>query len=166
MIDHVSTRCGAFRLLFPTRNIEAIVPLNPPARITPLAVSHRRPPNPIAVDLRQLLHPKGAQETPSCIRLDWVSTDTERRAILIVDSVDEIVNSPHGQLERRPLLPHRVLNLCDGLLHDPDGTYRISVHLDVQWPMTPLSEARLWRKALVTLEENNGTVGAPLTSPA
>ena len=166
MIDHVSTRCGEFRLLFPTRNIEAIIPVNSPSSISPLKVSHRRPPAPIAVDLRLLLNPKAAQQLPSCIRLDWVSSDSERRAILIVDSVDEIVNSPHGQLERCPLLPHRVLHLCDGLLHDSDGTYRMSIRLDGQWPMTPLSEGRLLRKALVTLEENSGPVQESPTTPA
>ena len=91
--------------------------------------------------------------SPSCIRLEWVSTDSERRVALIVDAVDEIVNSPHGQLERLPLLPKRLLQLCDGVFHNSDGTYRMSVKLDVQWPMESVSEKRLWLGSLVTLTD-------------
>ena len=151
MIDHVSARCDKFRLLFPTRNIEAIVPLNPPASLTPLTSPRKRSRDVVAVDLRRLLKARIPEGNASCIRLDWVSSDAEYRAILIVDSVDEIVNSPHGRLERLPLLPKRVLHCSDGLLHDPDGTYRIGVKLDVFWPLKPLSEGRLWRQALVSL---------------
>ena len=153
MIDHVSARCDKFRLLFPTRNIEAIIPLPSPARIAPLSAPHKNGPEVIAVDLRRLLNARIPEGQSSCIRLNWVSSDFERRAILIVDAVDEIVNSPHGQLLKLPLLPPRVLQFCDGLLHDPDGTYRISVRPDVSWPLKPLSEGRLWRRALVALHE-------------
>lgn len=153
MIDHVSTRCDKFRLLFPTRNIEAIIPLPSPTSIAPLRASHKNGPEVIAVDLRRLLNARIPEGPTSCIRLNWVSSDFERRAVLIVDAVDEIVNSPHGQLLRPPLLPPRVLQFCDGLLHDPDGTYRLSVRPDVFWPLKPLSEGRLWRRALVALAE-------------
>lgn len=153
MIDHVSARCDQFRLLFPTRNIEAIVPLSFPARITPLASARKHPSEVIAVDLRLLLNARISEGQSSWIRLNWVSTDFERRAILIVDAVDEIVNSPHGQLLRLPLLPSRVLQFSDGLLHDPDGTYRISVRPDVSWPLKPLSEGKLWRRAMVVLHD-------------
>ena len=155
MIDHVSTRCDRFRLLFPTRNIEAIVPLNTRTRIPPLPRSRprKRSDEIIAVDLRLLLNAQIRMGQTSCIRLDWVSSDSERRVMLIVDAVDEIVNSPHGKLEKLPMLPSRVLRLSDGLLHDPDGTYRVSVQLDVVWPLRPLSEGKLWRKALVSLHE-------------
>lgn len=169
MIDHVSARCDRYRLLFPTRNIESIVPLagsqlaplTPRARTRARTHAGERPDwsegNPgqavpeCAVDLRQLLSGHAPAPQPSCIRLEWVSTDAERRIALIVDSVDEIVNSPHGQLERLPLLPKRLLALCDGVYHNPDGTYRISVKLDVAWPMSPFSERRRWRSALVAL---------------
>jgi len=151
MIDHVSARCDKFRLLFHTRNIEAIVPLNPPTSIVPLSTPHKRTMEPVAVDLRRLLNARIPGGQTSCIRLDWVSSDSTHRAILIVDSVDEIVNSPHGHLERLPLLPQRVLQCSDGLLHDPDGTYRISIRPDILWPLKPLSEGKLWRRALVAL---------------
>lgn len=157
MIDHVSARCERFRLLLPTRNIEAIVPLSPSERITPLQGPHRRAQAPLAIDLRRLLGAPAAPPQTARIRLDWISSDTERRAILLVDTVDEIVNSPHGHLERLPLLPLRLLQLCDGVLHDPDGTYRMSVRLDVAWPMHPWSERRLWRQSIVTL----GAPGEP-----
>jgi len=155
MIDHVSARCDKFRLLFPTRNIESIVPLASDA-LSPLARAHRRAQGAddaqgYALDLRHLLCAQPPQRQSSCIRLEWVSTDTERRVSLIVDSVDEIVNSPHGHLEPLPMLSKRLLNLCDGVLHNPDGTYRISVKLDVAWPMRPLSEGRLCRRAFVAL---------------
>jgi hypothetical protein len=171
MIDHVSARCDRFRLLFPTRNIESIVPLSGSqlgplmsrprthASVSQQAHGHVYPGErhavgtgaEYAVDLRHLLSGRPPAPQPSCIRLEWVSTDAERRVALIVDSVDEIVNSPHGQLERLPLLPKRLLALCDGVYHNPDGTYRVSVKLDVVWPMTPFSEGRHWRNALVTL---------------
>jgi hypothetical protein len=157
MIDHVSARCERFRLLLPTRNIEAIVPLSPSAHITPLHGPLRRAKAPLAVDLRRLLGAPAPPPQTACIRLDWVSCDTERRAILLVDTVDEIVNSPHGHLERLPRLPLRLLQLCDGVLHDPDGTYRMSVRLDVAWPMHAWSERRLWRQSIVTL----GAPGEP-----
>lgn len=153
MIDHVSARCAEFRLLFPTRNIEAIISVPSPTRIAPFSGAHKNGPAVIAVDLRLLLNARISEGQSSCIRLNWVSSDFERRAILIVDAVDEIVNSPHGQLLKLPLLPPRVRQFCDGLLHDADGTYRISVRPDVSWPLKPLSEGRLWRRALVALHE-------------
>lgn len=153
MIDHVSALCDSFRLLFPTRNIESIVPMqSTELRPRPSGRSRRFiSSGQSALDLRILLGGKPSVTSSSCIRLEWVSTDSERRVALIVDAVDEIVNSPHGQLERLPLLPKRLLQLCDGVLHNEDGTYRMSVKLDVQWPMEDVLERRLWLSALVTL---------------
>ncbi len=163
MIDHVSARCAQFRLLFPTRNIESIVPLSTASltRGRPRPGTHPRAhtressatdsTSLPALDLRRLLCQREPEPQPSCIRLEWVSTDSERRIPLIVDSVDEIVNSPHGHLERLPLLPQRLLRLCDGVYHNPDGTYRISVKLDVAWPMHSFTERKLWLRSLVSL---------------
>ena len=155
MINHVSARCDKFRLLFPTRNIESIVPIASDA-LSPLTGARRRAraaddARGYAIDLRHLLCGQPPHPLPSCIRLEWVSTDAERRVSLIVDAVDEIVNSPHGHLEPLPMLSKRLLRLCEGVLHNPDGTYRISVKLDVAWPMRPLSEGRLCRRAFVAL---------------
>ena len=169
MIDHVSARCDKFRLLFPTRNIESIVPIASES-LLPFAGTRRHAHGAhdaqdahneaqnadaaqgYALDLRHLLSGQPPPYAPSCIRLEWVSTDAERRVSLIVDSVDEIVNSPHGHLEPLPMLSQRLLRLCDGVLHNPDGTYRISVKLDVAWPMRPLSEGRLCHRAFVSLK--------------
>jgi len=185
MIDHVSARCAQFRLLFPTRNIESIVPLST-ASLTPRwplastrehasaragSDAHARtdahdPSAPAcqsqpALDLRRLLCQREPEPQPSCIRLEWVSTDSERRIPLIVDAVDEIVNSPHGHLERLPLLPRRLLTLCDGVYHNPDGTYRISVKLDVAWPMHSFAERKLWLRSLVSLTTDAPASAAP-----
>ncbi len=150
MIDHVSARCDHFRMLFPSRNIESIVPLSEPVAVHPLA--RRRAGTPTTVDMRRLLGVRASEAPLHGIRLEWVSSDAERRVALLVDSVDEIVNSPHGHLKRLPLLPKRLIQLCDGVLRDPDGTYRLSVRLDVNWPASTFSERRIWRRALVTVD--------------
>ena len=164
MIDHVSTLCERYRILFPTRNIEAIVPLSAPLQVSPLLTSHRKTSATLAVDLRKLLNASVSAVRKSSIRLDWVSTDTERRIALIVDAVDEIVNLPHGKLQPLPLFPERLLSFCDGLLHDPNGTYRVSVRLDVEWPMTPLSCSKFWRRALVMLPDSDQSTQKAFTS--
>jgi hypothetical protein len=164
MIDHVSTLCARYRILFPTRNIEAIVPFSAPLQVSPLTTSHRKNSTTLAVDLRKLLNAGVSAARSSFIRLDWVSSDTERRIALIVDAVDEIVNLPHGTLQTLPLFPERLLPFCDGLLHDPDGTYRLSVRLDVEWPMTPLSSSKLWRRALVMLPNSDQSAQSAFSS--
>jgi hypothetical protein len=88
----------------------------------------------------------------SCIQLLWVSSDAERRAALIVDSVDEIVNSHIQEIEPVPFMPQRVRSLCDGVLRDPDATYRLSVRLDAAWPVA-FSDRRLWLQALVSVRD-------------
>jgi len=172
MMDHVSARCAHYRLLFPSRNIESIVTLGEAVRmLPPLKRSPRSGADPCpTLDLSRLLGgkaplhegPRTAQgdsagERPR-IQLDWVSTDTQRRAALIVDAVDEIVASQLQHLERVPFLPSRLLPLCDGVLRDPDATYRLSIRLDVEWPMASFADRRLWREALVRIE--------PLSTPA
>lgn len=164
MIDHVSTLCERYRILFPTRNIEAIVPLSAPLQVSALSTSCKKTSATLAVDLRRLLNAGVSDERSSSIRLDWVSSDTERRIALIVDAVDEIVNLPHGKLQPLPFFPERLRSLCDGLLHDPDGTYRVSVRLDVEWPMTPLSRSKLWRRALVMLPDSDQSTQNAFTS--
>jgi len=101
------------------------------------------------VDVRRLLSGSEFQRSSPGIRLDWVSSDSRRRVALAVDAVDEIVNLPHAVLQPLPLVPRRVLSLCDGVLRDADGTYRISVRLDATWPMTEYPDRRLWAEALM-----------------
>jgi hypothetical protein len=173
MMDHVSARCAHYRLLFPSRNIESIVTLGQGVRMLPAL---KRAPHSGAapfptLDLSRLLGAKtpsingsrpaqgtSAEERPR-IQLDWVSTDYQRRAALIVDAVDEIVASRLQHLERVPFLPSRLLPLCDGVLRDADSTYRISIRLDVEWPMARFADRRLWREALVRIETLFPTVG-------
>lgn len=165
MMDHVSARCAHFRLLFPSRNIESIVTLDENVRVLPLghrpqAVAEAEPP---VLDLTLLL---GVRQGPrhrakehdthtagerSRIQLDWVSTDSERRAALIVDAVDEIVSSHIQHLDRVPFLPARLTPLCDGVLRDADLTCRLSIRLDVIWPLDRFADRRLWRAAMVRI---------------
>ncbi|NBV86422.1 MAG: hypothetical protein EBS01_09215 [Verrucomicrobia bacterium] len=173
-MDHVSVRCAHYRLLFPSRNIEAIVTLgedvrtlSPPRR----SLRSKEDPSP-TLDLSRLLgatapahkdirpSQRDFAETRSRIRLDWVSTDTSRRAALIVDAVDEIVASQLHRLERVPFLPCRLLPLCDGVLRDADSTYRIGIRLDVQWPMASFTDRRIWCNALVSID-----AGSPSAAP-
>jgi hypothetical protein len=166
MMDHVSARCAHYRLLFPSRNIESIVTLGEGVRIVP---AQKRGPrdqrtNPPVLDLNRLLGAKRNSTTQpelmqtdssserSRIQLDWVSTDYERRAALIVDAVDEIVASHMQHLERVPFLPARLLPLCDGVLRDADATCRLSIRLDVLWPMENFADRRQWRDAMVCIE--------------
>jgi hypothetical protein len=176
MMDHVSARCAHYRLLFPSRNIESIVTLGEGVRVVP--VRARKPPTgdaqPPVVDLNRLLgsarNPNGrpsdtqppSHPDRSRIQLDWVSTDYERRAALIVDAVDEIVASHLQHLERVPFLPARLLHLCDGVLRDADATCRLSVRLDVVWPLQRFADRRLWRAALVHVEPLGGKPERPL----
>jgi hypothetical protein len=178
MMDHVSARCAHFRLLFPSRNIESIVTLGEEARIVPVPKAGLRDDkmHPPALDLSRLL---GATKNPSAqsaatqpapgnersrIQLDWVSTDSERRAALIVDAVDEIVASHMQHLERVAFLPARLLALCDGVLRDADATCRLSVRLDVQWPMESFTDRRLWRGAMVWVEPRSQTEERPISA--
>lgn len=174
MMDHVSARCAQYRLLFPSRNIESIVTLDENVRVVPLG--RRTPPvaengTPV-LDLNRLL---GTRQRPhnrasecktdaggehSRIQLDWVSTDSERRAALIVDAVDEIVSSHIQHLDRVPFLPKRLSPLCDGVLRDADCTCRLSVRLDVVWPLDRFADRRLWRAAMVRIEPAPSTPAA------
>ena len=173
MMDHVSARCAQFRLLFPSRNIESIITLSEGIRLLPPLKRGLRsePPLRPTLDLGRLLGPM-AKPTKSRgelaeeeelegdrprIQLDWVSTDSLRRAALIVDAVDEIVASHLQHLERVPFLPARLAPLCDGVLRDADATCRLSVRLDVDWPVASFADRRLWREALVRID--------PLTGP-
>jgi hypothetical protein len=166
MMDHVSARCAHFRLLFPSRNIESIVTLGEGVRIVPAGrrTAPGRKTEPPVLDMNRLL---GATQSANSlpdrpqadstaqrtrIQLDWVSTDYERRAALIVDAVDEIVASHMQHLERVPFLPARLLPFCDGVLRDADSTCRLSIRLDVTWPMDRFADRRLWRQAMVRVE--------------
>jgi hypothetical protein len=164
-MDHVSARCAHYRLLFPSRNIESIVTLGEGVRIVPAGrrAAPGRKTEPPVLDMNRLLGAtRSADSTPdrpredsgqrARIQLDWVSTDCERRAALIVDSVDEIVASHMQHLERVPFLPARVLPFCDGVLRDADSTCRLSIRLDVTWPMESFADRRLWRQAMVRVE--------------
>jgi hypothetical protein len=171
MMDHVSARCGPYRLLFPSRNIEAIVTLGEEVSLLPVPPRARRggsseaaEPEFPTLDLGRLLDPAtgrsrwsgqtaphGTAAERQRIQLDWVSTDALRRVALIVDAVDEIVASPLQHLERVALLPARLLPLCDGVLRDPDATCRLSIRPDVEWPLATFAERRLWRSAWVRL---------------
>lgn len=118
---------------------------------------------PPVLDLRRLLgvrpspghhatkHDTHAAGDRSRIQLDWVSTDSERRAALIVDAVDEIVSSRLLHLDRVPFLPARLTPLCDGVLRDADCTCRLSIRLDVVWPLDRFADRRLWRAAMVRI---------------
>jgi hypothetical protein len=167
MMNHVSARCAQYRLLFPSRNIESIVTLDEDVRLLPQP--RRLGPHPGAehwptLDLSRLLgatprrrkdaHSRPAEPTGERprIQLDWVSSDSLRRAALIVDAVDEIVASHLQHLEQVAFLPSRLLPLCDGVLRDADSTCRLSVRFDVAWPMIGFAERRLWREALVRIE--------------
>jgi chemotaxis signal transduction protein len=150
MLDHVSARCARYRLLFPSRNIESITPLPVPARPLLGARSALEGGSAVAVDLRTLLGevPEGSG---GGIKLEWVSTNQEHRATLLVDAVEEIISSSHGQLAPLPQTPRRVQTLCEGVLAASDGTFRLGLRLDALWPTTLFCDRRLWRKALVSL---------------
>ena len=178
MMNHVSARCAQYRLLFPSRNIESIVTLGEDVRLLP-PLKHRQQPGADhwpTLDLSRLLgarprQKKGAHSSQTepagdrpRIQLDWVSSDSLRRAALIVDAVDEIVASHLQHLERVPFLPSRLLPLCDGVLRDADSTCRLSVRFDVAWPMTGFAERRLWRESLVRIETVYAPEGATETA--
>lgn len=163
MLDHVSTRCARYRLLFPSRNIESITPLRAPAlpwrNETPV---HSGVGN-FAIDLRRLLGASELEDS-AAIRLDWVSTNQEHRAALLVDAVDEILSSRHTQLTPLAHAPRRVKALCEGVLVSMDGTFRLGIRLDALWPTTLFGDRRLWRKSLVSLPaDNEGPTSCPAT---
>lgn len=163
MLDHVSTRCASYRLLFPSRNIESITPLRAPA--SPLG--YQEPVHSarghLAIDMRRLLG--GAElEASAAIRLDWVSTNQEHRAVLLVDAVDEILSSRHVQLTPLAHAPRRVKALCEGVLVSADGTFRLGIRLDALWPTALFGDRRLWRKSLVSVPtDDEATTLYPVT---
>lgn len=178
MMNHVSARCAHYRLLFPSRNIESIVTLDEGVRLLP-PLKHG--PQPGAdhwptLDLSRLLGARPRQKKGGAssqtepagdrprIQLDWVSSDSLRRAALLVDAVDEIVASHLHHLARVSFLPSRLLPLCDGVLRDADSTCRLSVRFDVAWPMTSFADRRLWREALVRIEPVSVADGATETA--
>ena len=150
MLNHVSARCAHYRLLFPSRNIESITPLHAPARPLQRSRSPKADGSGVAVDIRTLLGDAGASNGMG-IKLEWVSSDQEHRAALLVDSVEEIINSSHGNLAPLPHAPRRIKMLCEGVLVAPDGIFRLGIRLDALWPSTLFCDRRLWRKALVSL---------------
>jgi len=176
MMDHVSARCAQFRLLFPSRNIESIITLGDGIRLLPPLKRGRHsepslwPTLHLGRLLRPMTKPTTSRDTLAAeeeadsnrprIQLDWVSTDSLRRAALIVDAVDEIVASHLQHLERVPFLPARLAPLCDGVLRDADATCRLSVRLDVEWPLASFADRRRWREALVRIEPLTGPDGS------
>ena len=175
MMNHVSARCAHYRLLFPSRNIESIITLDEDVRLLPQPLKLGKHPGADpwpTLDLSRLLGatPRRKKDAHSPqpeppgdrarIQLDWVSSDSLRRAALIVDAVDEIVASHLQHLERVAFLPSRLLPLCDGVLRDADSTCRLSVRLDVEWPMAGFCDRRRWREALVRIESVSAPKGA------
>ena len=152
MINHVSARCEPYRFLFPSANIEAILSVPETVRIASAGSASRRRNKPMALDLRRLLGAPHVGAGHPCIRLDWISSDSNRRITLLVDAVDGILNEPQASLTTLPLLPQRVLSLCDGIVRDPDGACRMGIRLDVEWPLAGWGERRAWARALVVLE--------------
>jgi len=150
MLNHVSARCARYRLLFPSRNIESITPLHAPVRPLQGSRSAAADGSTVAVDMRTLLG-EPSHSSGLGIKLEWVSTDQEHRAALLVDAVEEIISSSHGHLAPLPHSPRMVKALCEGVLLAPDGTFRLGVRLDAFWPSTLFCDRRLWRKALVSL---------------
>lgn len=146
MSEHVSIRCGAFRMLFPTENIGFIevspVPFHRPARRRAVDQAH------LMLDLRIL---SGATEEASDhgVMLQWRSTDGKRAIELIVDAVEEIIDCGEDELRPAPILPKRLRPVIDRVMRAQSGAFLLRVIPDVNLPLTSVSERRLYARALM-----------------
>jgi hypothetical protein len=146
MSEHVSIRCGPFRILFPTENIGFIeaspVPFHRPARRRDVDQAH------LMVDLRVLSGEAEAASTHG-VMLQWRSTDGARAMQLIVDAVEEIIDCQEEELRPAPILPKRLCPLIDRVVRAPSGAFLLRVVPDVDLTLRSVAERRLYARSLM-----------------
>jgi len=145
MQEHLVARCGPYRMMFTSDNLEGIVPLPEGVR---LRRSGRRAPR-TALDLRAYL---GTQAADRGVRLGWHSSDGDRVLDLVVDAVESIVRCGPADLAPLPLMPPRLRALCDGVRTGDDDGLCLRVRPDVALPMAEPAERRRFLAALRVAE--------------
>lgn len=145
MQEHLVVRCGPYRMMFSSDNLEGIVPLPDGAR---LARSGRRAPR-AALDLRAYL---GTPATDRGVRLGWHSSDGDRTLDLLVDAVESIVRCGPGDLAPLPLMPPRLRALCDGVRSGGNEGLCLRVRPDVVLPLAAAGDRRQFLAALRVAE--------------
>ena len=141
MQEHLVARCGPYRMMFPSDNLEGIVPLPEGARLQP---GGRRSPG-VLLDLRAYL---GAPAADRAVRLGWHSSDGQRVLDLVVDAVESIVRCGPGDLAPLPLMPPRLRDLCDGVLTGGEEGLCLRVRPDIALPMQAPGDRRRFVAAL------------------
>jgi hypothetical protein len=101
------------------------------------------------LDLRRLLGVLSPAPAEEGVTLLWRSTDGARQILVLFDAVEEIVNCHATDLIEATIVPRRFRPLCDRVMHDPRGTFRLRVRLDVQLPLERTSERRLFARSLL-----------------
>jgi hypothetical protein len=150
MREHVCARCGGWLLLFPAENIVSIEPVPSQTRFCGWLQRGRASIPSTVLDLRLLLGVRVPKPPEDGVTLHWRSTDGARELTLLVDDVDEIVNCYAGDLIEVPILPRRIRPLCDQVMQDPGGQFRLRVKPDVQLPLELLSDRRRYARSLLT----------------
>ena len=145
MQEHLVARCGPYRMMFSSDNLEGIVPLPEGVR---LQRSGRRAPR-AALDLRAYL---GTPAVDGGVRLGWHSSYGDRALDLLVDAVESIVRCGPADLAPLPLMPPRLRALCDGVRAGDDNGLCLRVRPDVALPMAELAERRRFLAALRVAE--------------
>jgi hypothetical protein len=129
MLEHLHARCGDYHLLFPSENIGVIEAV--PSHFVERGKRDRS--GEVVIDLRRLL---GAATIPvdELSTFEWRSTDGSRRAVLVVDAVEEIVRCHVTDLIPAPFLPPRLRPYCDSVMRGSGGRFHLRVRLDVVYP--------------------------------
>ena len=150
MREHVCARCGSWLLLFPAENIVSIEPVPSQTRFCAWLQRDRACITTPVLDLRRLLGARVLKPAEEGVTLHWRATDGTRELTLLVDEVEEIVNCYAGDLIDVPILPRRVRPLCDQVMRDPRGPFRLRVKPDVRLPLDRPSDRRRFALSLLT----------------
>ena len=149
MAEHVHARCGEYHMLFPTQNV-GLIETAPCRFLCSACVRGKMDRNAeVIVDLRRLLSVPAFPTDHAPATFEWRSTDGRRRAVLVVDAVEEIVECSAADLIPAPALPLPLRPLCDSVMRGPRGRFHLRVRLDVEFPARNSDLRRFVRSLMV-----------------
>ncbi|MBK5255744.1 MAG: hypothetical protein JJE39_06910 [Vicinamibacteria bacterium] len=151
MSEHLRARSARYEILIPSENISSIGVWNEALR--PLKGSLRldRGGGPLVLDTRVMLGLSDPKREPPCVSIEWQSSDGERRATLIVDAVEQIVDCDEQTLLSLPRAPRDARRFFDRACYDSElGMFRLRLRPDLEVPLSSYAERRRFRSAVVT----------------
>ena len=156
MAGYLRVRCADLRLLVPGMNVSSIGVWAGAVRL--LTPQFRMPRDGTTVlDGRRLLERPGGGTPSPCTALDWRSTDGTRRATVLVDAVEALVDWDDQPSMPLPRVPAAVRHLFDRVALDGGtDTFLLRLKLDVAWTAAGsppvFTDLRRLRRAVVAAQ--------------